>query len=213
MISVLHVLLIDDHPLFRSALKPIVRELALSVEIAEAASIAEAFILIDQLDNLDLVLLDLNLPDASGMKTLIPVCQLLKETPVVVVSANENRKLIINTIHACARGYIPKSASNTEIKNALTLVLAGSIYIPPIAVDIDAENLTQDVEEMTALTQRQSEVLQQLAEGLSNKQIASQLKIAETTVRVHVSDIIHLLHANNRTDAVIKAQKLGLLIL
>ena len=211
MLSSIHVLLIDDHPLYRTALKPIILELAQSVDISEAASLAEAFKTIDQLSNFDLVLLDLTLPDASGLKALIPICQLLKDTPIVVISANKNRKLIAQAIKVCASGYIPKSASNNDIKNALTLVLSGGIYIPPLVLDFDSTTQQQDETRQISLTKRQGEVLLLLAKGLTNKQIASHLKIAETTVRVHVSDIIHLLNANNRTDAVIRAQRFGLL--
>lgn len=211
MLDSIDVLIIDDHPLYRSALKPIILELAHKVNIAEATCIAEAFSIIEQKIEFDLVLLDLNLPDSSGLKSLFPICQLLKTTPVVVISANENKKLIAHAINGCASGYIPKSASNNDIKNALTLVLSGSIYIPSLVLDFENNHNQPQINDNISLTNRQSEVLILLAQGLTNKQIANKLLIAETTVRVHVSDIIHLLNANNRTDAVIRAQHSGLL--
>ncbi len=211
MISSIHVLLIDDHPLYRAALKPIIQQLAHSVQIIEAASMAEAFKIIDQNINFDLVLLDLTLPDASGLKTLIPICQLLKDIPIVIISAIEDRKLIAHAINGCASGYIPKSASKSEIKNALTLVLSGSVYIPSVVLDVSSANPQQEEVQPVSLTKRQNEVILLLAQGLANKQIASHLNIAETTVRVHVSDILHLLNAKNRTEAVIIAQQNGLL--
>lgn len=208
MESDLNVLLIDDHPLFRKALIAIINELVQSVIVHEASTVREAFSIIDQKHSLNLVLLDLNLPDANGLKTLLPICQLLDDTPIVVISANENLKLIVHALNSCAKGYIPKSSDSTEIRNALALVLNGGVFIPPIVLDLITRTPMPDSSN-TSLTKRQDEVLQLLARGLSNKQISHTLGIAETTVRVHVSDIIQLFNAHNRTDAVIQAQQLG----
>lgn len=211
MAGAIKVLLIDDHPLYRAALIPVVHGIADAVKIFEAGSIAEAFTVIDDQTTFDLVLLDLSLPDASGLKALFPIYQLLKDTPIVVISANEDRKLIANAISAGAKGYIPKSAARHEIRNALILVLSGSTYIPAIALDLSSAASIQQQQHEISLTRRQHQVLQLMAQGFTNKLIAQQLQIAETTVRVHVSDVIHQLTANNRTDAVIKAQKMGLI--
>ncbi len=211
MRSTVNILLIEDHPLYRNALTPVIRQLAQTVNISEAACITDAFTIIERQPRFDLVLLDLTLPDAMGLKALLPVCQLLPDVPVVIISANENRNLMVHAFNAGAKGYIPKSADSSVIKSALMLVLSGEVYIPSIALDSLSSGLSLLEEEAgTSLTGRQEEVLQSLAQGYSNKQIGNILNIAETTVRVHVSDIIHLLHAHNRTDAVVKAQQLGL---
>ncbi len=206
-----NILLIDDHPLYRDALRPVIRQLARRVNIFEASCIADAFRLIDEQSALDLVLLDLGLPDGGGLKSLLPVSQLLPDTPIVVISACENHDLVIHLLNAGARGYIPKSADSEVIKNALLLVLSGETYIPSVALGRLSGTTVVGIEADAVLTRRQDEVLQLLARGYSNKQIAKALNIAETTVRAHVSDILHHLHAHNRTDAVVKAQQLGLL--
>ncbi len=210
MDKAVNILLVDDHPLFRDALRPVLHQLAPRVCVFEAACLAEAFRLIEEQAGLDLVLLDLALPDGGGLKSLLPVLQLLPETPVVVISASENHHLVVHLLNAGARGYIPKSADSEVMKNALSLVLSGETYVPSLALDglsLPARMFEGEV----ALTRRQEEVLQYLAMGFSNKQIANTLNIAETTVRAHVSDIMQHLHAHNRTDAVLKAQQLGLL--
>ncbi|HEB54877.1 MAG TPA: response regulator transcription factor [Gammaproteobacteria bacterium] len=206
-----NILLIDDHPLYRDALRPVIHQLARRVNIFEASCITDAFRLIDEQPELDLVLLDLILPDGGGLKSLLSVSQLLSNTPIVVISACDNHNLVIQLLNAGARGYIPKSAGSEVIKNALLLVLSGETYIPSVALGSLSGANTLEIDAETVLTQRQDEVLQLLARGYSNKQIARVLNIAETTVRAHVSDILHHLHAHNRTDAVVKAQKLGLL--
>ena len=209
MEGTMNTLLIDDHPLYRSALKIILEEICIGVNVYEADSINQAFILLNKHPQFDLVLLDLNLPDANGLKSFIPISQRLSNTPVVVISANVNKKMINHTLNAGARGYIPKSSSNKEIKNALTMVLKGSVYIPSLAIQqVNGKYANSDIH--TSLTNRQSEVLQLLSLGFSNKQISSNLGIAETTVRVHVSDIIQNFNVSNRTEAVLQAQMMGL---
>ncbi len=206
------ILLIDDHPLYRDALRPVICQLARIVNIFEASCISEAFRLIAEQPGFDLVLLDLALPDSDGLKSLLAVSQLLPNTPVVVVSASENHHLVVHLLSAGARGYIPKSADSEVIKNALLLVLSGETYIPSVVLDSLSHPSEVEFDSEAALTRRQDEVLQLLARGYSNKQIGNVLDIAETTVRAHVSDILHHLHAHNRTDAVVKAQQLGLLV-
>ena len=205
------ILLIDDHPLYREALRPVIQQLASQVCIFEAACIEDAFQLIEEQLEFDLVLLDLALPDGGGLKSLLPISQLLPDTPIVVISASENHNLVVHLLNAGARGYIPKSADSKVIKNALLLVLNGETYVPSIALDGLLHPAEAAIDANTVLTRRQEEVLQYLAMGFSNKQIARALNIAETTVRAHVSDIMHHLHAHNRTDAVVRAQQLGLL--
>ncbi|HED52550.1 MAG TPA: response regulator transcription factor [Gammaproteobacteria bacterium] len=211
MKSIINILLIDDHPLYRKALEPVIHALADVVNLFEAASLAQAMALIGNQTAFNLVLLDLTLPDSDGLQSLIPICQLLPDTPVVIISACENRQMIINALNAGARGYIPKSADSAIIENALALVLNGETYIPSAMLDGSSDLTLIEQGEVTALTGRQGEVLKLLAQGYSNKQIGRTLEIAETTVRVHVSDILQQLHVHNRTGAVIKAQQLGLL--
>jgi DNA-binding NarL/FixJ family response regulator len=209
MESTMNTLLIDDHPLYRSALKIILEEICIEVNVYESDSINQALTLLDKHPKFDLVLLDLNLSDANGLKSFITISQRLSNTPVVVISANVDKRIINHTLNTGARGYIPKSSSNKEIKNALTMVLKGSVYIPSLAIQqVNGKYANSDI--YTSLTNRQSDVLQLLSLGLSNKKISSNLGIAETTVRVHVSDIIQNFNVCNRTEAVLQAQMMGL---
>jgi DNA-binding NarL/FixJ family response regulator len=204
----INVLFIDDHPLYRKALLEIVRELAKTVNSFEAASISEALELISSNSEFDLVLLDLNLPDAKGLMTLLPIIQSVDNCPVVIISANSNKSLIMGTLNSGARGYIQKSSSNDVIKNALIFVMNGGTYIPSeVLGDFSETGVRLDIN--NTITRRQDDVLQLMAQGLSNKEISQHLGIAETTVRVHVSDIIRHFQAHNRTDAVVLAQKFG----
>jgi len=211
MEQTINVLLIDDHPLYRRALAPVICKLAEAVNLFEADSVSEAMELIGRQLSFDLVLLDLTLPDSTGMRSLLPICQLLPDTPVVIISASDNRQLIVNALNAGARGYIPKSADSTVIENALALVLGGETYLPSTTLADLTDPASREAGEVVTLTERQEDVLRLLAQGYSNKQIGQALEIAETTVRAHVSDIIQQLHVQNRTGAVIRAQQLGLL--
>jgi len=206
----MELLLIDDHPLFRKALCRALWELAEDLRVHEAASVAEALTILDENTALDLVLYDWRLPDGGGLQGLLAICQLLPSTPVVVVSANEDPDVIANALGAGARGYIPKSASIGVINSALQLVLEGETYVPSVTLGHGHRPESLPPQE-GLLTARQAEVLSLLAEGYANKRIALSLDIAEATVRVHVSDILHGLHVENRTEAVVKARRLGLL--
>ncbi len=205
----MELLLIDDHPLFRKALCRTLWELAENLHVHEAATVAEALAILDGSVVLDLVLYDWRLPDGGGLRGLMAICQLLPSTPVVVVSANEDPDVIATALGAGARGYIPKSASTGVINSALQLVLQGEIYVPSVTLGHGHRPVTSPPH--GELTARQAEVLTLLAEGYANKRIALALGIAEATVRAHVSDILHGLQVANRTEAVVRARRLGLL--
>ena len=199
--------IVDDHPLFRKALRRMLWELSHECQVHEARDVAEALALLESVPCPDIVLYDWCLPDDGG---LLVIVQMVPETPVVVVSSNEDPDVIASALTAGARGYIPKSASSGVISSALRLVLAGEIYVPSVTLGHGhrPESLPPRESQLTA---RQAEVLSLLAEGYANKRIALALGIAESTVRVHVSDILHELQVKNRTEAVVKARQLGLL--
>ncbi|HEB97879.1 MAG TPA: response regulator transcription factor [Thiotrichales bacterium] len=203
--------LIDDHPLFRKALRRMLWELSHECLVHEARDVAGALALLESVSCPDLVLYDWRLPDGGGLRGLLAIVQMVPESPVVVVSSNEDPDVIASALTAGARGYIPKSASSGVISSALHLVLAGETYVPSAALGQQTHAVNPGSPGKGLLTARQAEVLSLLAEGYSNKRIAQTLSISEATVRVHVSDILHQLHAENRTEAVAKARRLGLL--
>ncbi|QKT03889.1 response regulator transcription factor [Ectothiorhodospiraceae bacterium 2226] len=201
------LLLVDDHALFRAGLKSVLPRLDGSLTLAEAGSCEEGLQRLREAPDADLVLLDLGLGDGKDrLHCLRRFRQADPTLPIVIVSAHESRDTIAAAVNAGASGYIPKSSDSALLIEALRLVLAGGIYLPPALIAGSAPSAQRPP---TGLTPRQQEVLALLAEGLPNKAIARRLGMAEGTVRIHVTAIIKHLHASNRTEALAKAIRLG----
>ena len=211
----MNVLLIDDHPLFRDALKTVLQRLDLEVSVNEASTVSQALDILSKSINLDLILYDWFLPDGGEVMGLLAICQLKPAVPIVVISANEDHDAMNAAVAAGARGYIPKSSDGEAMERALRMILQGKKYFPFAIADnskaasLEAQTAAQDLRRH--LTTRQIQVLALMAEGYANKRIASVLGIAEPTVRVHVSSILSELQVGNRTEAVVHARRLGLL--
>lgn len=205
------ILLIDDHALFRDGLLLVLEGLNADIETFEAGSYESAKIVMDEQNNLDLVLLDLGLPGISYIEALLAIRQQLPNTPIVVLSGTEDYRMVEQVLHHGARGYIPKSSPAKIMLQALQLVISGGVYIPPeILQKSSAEGINafaNDDSLDTKLTQRQCDVLYQLAEGKSNKDIANALSLTESTVRAHVAAILKSFNVSNRTQAVHHALK------
>ncbi len=216
--SPLHVLLVDDHPLFVDGFKHMLAQLRSHVSVQVALNFAGALKALDEGGAFDIVLLDMGLPDIDGYAAIQAIRENYPLQPLVVLSANEEKQLINQALAAGVQGYIPKSTRSEVMISALNLVLAGGIYIPTIALSIGDSPARigikkkrrgdDDIGEL--LTPRQITILDNLANGLSNKEIARVLNIADGTVRVHMSTIYRVLGVDNRTQAVVKASKLGL---
>jgi DNA-binding NarL/FixJ family response regulator len=199
------ILMVDDHPLFRSGIAGVIADLAATVETTEASSCEKALGLLAAGREFALILLDLNLPGMDGMTGLARLRDAAPATPVVVLSATEDSRKIKQAIAAGAKGYVPKSAGRDILLNALRLVLSGGVYLPINIMESPAAASTEQ------LTPRQREVLQWLVRGKSNKEIADLLGMAENTVRVHVAAIFRYLDVKNRTEAGYAATRRGLL--
>jgi DNA-binding NarL/FixJ family response regulator len=199
------ILMVDDHPLFRSGIAGVIAELAATVETTEASSCEKALGLLAAGREFALILLDLNLPGMDGMTGLARLRDAAPATPVVVLSATEDSRKIKQAIAAGAKGYVPKSAGRDILLNALRLVLSGGVYLPINIMESPAPASTEQ------LTPRQREVLQWLVRGKSNKEIADLLGMAENAVRVHVAAIFRYLDVKNRTEAGYAATRRGLL--
>lgn len=204
----MHLLVIDDHPLFRSGIANVLRDLSDTVTITEAESCEEALDIIHTDPEFTLILLDLNLPGMDGMTGLSKLRDTAPATPIVVLSASDDTAKIRQAINAGAKGYIPKSANREIILNALRLVLSGGVYLP---VNIMEAPLPAGAGDEQPLTPRQRDVLRWLARGKSNKEIAALLGMAENTVRVHVAAILKYLGVKNRTEAGYAATRRGLI--
>lgn len=209
------LLVADDHPLFRDALQVVISSGLPHSQLLEADSLAAAMPLIAQHDGLDLLLLDLSLPDAEGLDGLTRLREAYPWLPVAIVSAHQERQLVLDAISLGAVGYIPKSTPREALLNALTQILEGQLYLPPDVMRRPpttpspqvnapvAEPLSDD--RLAQLTGKQLSVLHCMTQGMSNKQIARELNIAETTVKTHVSAILRKLGATSRVHAIVLA--------
>ena len=200
----------DDHPLFRGALREAVSGLFAETDIAEAGSFDEVVKLLDRGGDVDLVLLDLTMPGVRGFSGLMYLRAQYPGVPVVVVSANDDPAVIRRCMEFGASGFIPKTVGAESMRGAIAAVLAGGVWTPP---DVNFEGAadattTELVQRLSTLTPQQVRVLMMLSEGLLNKQIAYELSVSEATVKAHVSAILQKLGVESRTQAVIAAAKI-----
>ncbi len=201
------ILLVDDHKLVRAGLVLVLKEMEGEAEVLEAGTGRDAIVMAAQNGDLDLVLMDLNLPEGSGLEALRAINTETPALPVVILSAMEDQAMVTRAMELGARGFIPKSASGEVMINSLRLVLSGGVCLP---AGVNAPHGGGEAE-LPSLTQRQFEVLRLMAQGRSNKDIALALGISENTVRVHISAIISAMDATNRTEAAYSAMRLGLI--
>lgn len=201
----------DDHPLFRGALKQAIAAVAGSGVILEAGDFEAVKKAILENDDVDLVLLDLSMPGASGLSGLIALRGVHSGVPMVVVSAHDDPATIRRALDLGASGFISKSASMEQIRNAVETVLAGGIAAPA-GVDLGVERdpeISDLIRRLQTLTPQQTRVLGMLASGLLNKQIAYELDVSEATIKAHVSAVLQKLGVDSRTQAVIQLSKIG----
>lgn len=218
------ILIVDDHPLIREALRHVLATFDAEINLIEAQNFAEGLKVAGDHADLDLILLDLGLPDVDGIDALSELRRRYPAVPTVVLSASEHPAIVMRAIETGAMGFIPKTASSHLLLNALRLVLSGSVYLPlevlrqhqgtpEPALRLAAE-ASDDGKMLTprelGLTTRQGDVLALMVQGKSNKLIGRALNLAEGTVKVHVTGILKTLNVTNRTQAVIAVGKLGL---
>lgn len=205
------VLLVDDHTLVREGLKLLLEDLEKEIELDQAGNCEEALALaVDH--EYDLVLLDLKMPGVEGLDALAIFRERYPESPVVILSGEGTPKLVRDAIEAGAMGFVPKSSSHQVFEQALKLVLAGGVYLPP---DVLGSRLPEDEPEhlvkseaIAGLSPRQVQVLRCVIEGKANKVIARELEVSEHTIKAHLSSVFRALGVHNRTEAVYAAAKL-----
>ena len=205
------IIVADDHPLFRAALMQSLGSQVSAAKVLEAETLQQ---LEDQIQtDIDLVLLDLHMPGASGFSGLIYLRTHFPSVPVVVVSGNEQASVIHRAMHFGASGFIPKSSSMSTIAQAIQLVLDGGQWVPDDVPEADQQVDAQDsqfADQLASLTPQQFKVMVMLTEGLLNKQIAYELNVSEATIKAHATAIFRKLDVRNRTQAVIAIGQLDL---
>lgn len=201
----------DDHPLFRGALQEALAGIGNISAIYEAGDFESTKALVQEHEDIDLVLLDLSMPGASGLSGLISLRGIHPTVPMVVISAHDDPATIRRALDLGASGFISKSASMEEIRDAVQTVLDGDIAAP-IGFDLGVEHdpeISDLIKRLQTLTPQQTRVLAMLAEGLLNKQIAYELGVSEATIKAHVSAVLQKLGVDSRTQAVIRLAKMG----
>lgn len=226
----MRILLVDDHTLFRDGLKTLLSNIDEYNEVLEVDSGRGALDMLAQDDDIDVLLLDYELGDMSGQDVLLHVKAEMPEIPVIMLSAHEEAALIQDLLSKGASGFITKTSSTDVMLSAISLVVSGGIYVPPAILKAQVSSAGAEASSskpapitvnsflapnMAAkgyqLTQRQTDVLQELGKGLSNKEIARVLNMSPSTVKVHVAAILKELDAKNRTVAVSMAKDMGLI--
>ena len=207
------ILIADDHPLFREAIHNVISDGFPGSEVMETADLDSALALTQEHDDLDLILLDLNMPGMHGLNGLITLRNEAPTTPVVIVSAEQEKQIVLQAITYGAVGFITKSSPRAQMIEAIEQILNGNVYLPPDIIRAqksstgrrqnDAPSFPPEM--LQALTRKQLLVLERMTKGESNKQIAYTLDIAETTVKAHVSAILRKLNVHNRVQAILSA--------
>jgi DNA-binding NarL/FixJ family response regulator len=214
------ILVVDDHDLIREALRGVLKKLRPDALVLEASNGARAMGLVVEHPDLELILLDLSLPDRDGFAVLAELRERYPAISIVVLSATQDRATVVNALDLGAAGFIPKSGQREVMLCALQLVFAGGIYIPPellapreplhsqSALKRPGTDLLRVSPLDTGLTGRQLNVLAEMMQGKSNKAICRTLNLALPTVKSHVTAILMALKATNRTEAVIAVNEL-----
>ena len=205
----MRVLIADDHPMVRDALARTVHELEPAAEVHQAGDF-DSLLRLALEGSADLVLLDLNMPGMGGIAGLQRLRARLPTIPVVVASGQDDAATIRAVLAAGAAGFIPKSERPEVLLGALRLVLAGGVYVPPRSLDAPPPAAVSPAGAAGLLTPRQRDVLRAMSHGQPNKLIARELGLTEGTVKIHIAAILRALHARNRTEAVVRANELGL---
>jgi DNA-binding NarL/FixJ family response regulator len=204
------IIIADDHPLVRGALRQAVSGAVPGAAIVECGDLEELTKELDQNSDADLVLLDLAMPGVRGFSGLMYLRAQHPGVPVIVVSGNEDRTVMRRCVDFGASGFIPKTTDMDVMRTAIRNVLDGGAWTPPdVDLTTPADRDTADiVRRLSSLTPQQVRVLMMLSEGLLNKQIAYELTVSEATVKAHVSAILQKLGVESRTQAVIAASKI-----
>lgn len=208
--SVIRVLLVDDHSIVRQGLSSMLEPDPDFEVVGEASSGQEALALVES-EHPDIVLLDLRLADMSGVEICQKIQQTSPETRVIILTAFFDRDLLNECLQAGAQGYLLKDAENLKLLEMLRKVYLGHAIMDPRAVDALAELLRQNEGLPEKLSIREIEVLRLIAKGMTNKEIGNTLHLSENTVKWYVKKVLSIMGAHNRTEAALLAKERGVL--
>ena len=206
-------LIADDHPLFREALQAALNPFFDGMKIIESDSLSSTLKAIKNHPEIDLILLDLNMPGSDNYYGLTSAIDKAANTPIIVVTASDNEESVNIAMHFGARGYIPKTFNSRKMAHAIMTVLDGGKFIPEKYIDkigVNVPDLMTSIEHVKGLTPKQLRVLRCLKEGKMNKQIAEELFVTEATVKAHISAIFKKFNVSSRTQVVLLVDKIDL---
>lgn len=214
----LRALIVDDHPIVANALVASLTSLGTLDVMDQEHSLGAALARLETGEHYDLVILDLNLDDASGTEALIRVREAYPDLPVVVFSADNSVETMTTAYDHGVHGYIPKNFPTPVIRNAISTVLSGSIYVPPQLIEslgvtaprLEAHSVA-DRSPGANLSPRQAQVFEYLLQGMPNKVIGARLGMAEGTVKTHLNTIYRVFGVNSRAKLILRARELGIL--
>ena len=210
------LLIIDDHPIVRDGLTALLQQIGPETVILQAKDASEGLAVADGNTDLDVIILDLEMPGMRGDEALSEFRRKRPEVPVIVLSSSEDPRDVRQSLASGALGYVPKSASQQVLLSAIRLVLNGDLYVPPLILDDRSRPAAPGVqhtmlEGAPPLTPRQIEILRMLGEGMPNKTIAVALDLSVKTVKVHVTAIFKALNVVNRTQAAAAGRAAGII--
>ena len=208
------VLITDEQSLFRDGLSLRLKQINQDIAILQSSNLTDMQKILSKEPDIDILILDIDLAELNKAEIINKIKNLVPNTKIVTISASEDTKNIKKILSYGVKGYIPKRSDSNILSGALKLILDGGTYIPPAMLEsgIDCNNSNHIYNPLKKnLTNRQSQVLDLIAQGKSNKQIAYDMGVSEATVKLHINALLRSLKVNNRTQAVITAQKMGLI--
>lgn len=210
----MRVLIADDHAMFRDELSAQLEKINPEFIILQASNFNQALKFIENDNRIDMIIMDLDMPDTNWEEALKELKSKAPEAKFVVVSAGEEAGAIRKSLELGVSGFISKRSEQEVLLQALQLILEGGTYLPPSVLQASGSAIVQDrrcTGTAKTLTNRQNQVLNLVAQGLSNKQIAYEMGVSEATVKLHINALLRSVGATNRTQAVIMAQKMGII--
>lgn len=203
------ILAIDDHELVREGLNQVLQILGDGIDVIQAETAQEAFMVLIGHRDLDLILLDYHLPDMTGLEMLQQLGRRAPEVPVLMISGMANAHLMRQVLTAGAAGFISKSKPSADLLKAIKVVLDGGIYTPDDLLDLEGQIVDGTMPKRPSLSRTQERVFRCMIDGMSNRDIAVRLEIGEETVKSHVSSILRHFDVQNRTQAVLAGVNYG----